>query len=222
MQATSAEIETIIRIVVERLRSMSAGKSSNATSPVVAKVEALRHVLRIEERLVTLESLRGRLDGIQVLEVRPRAVVTPAVVDELRQQKIRLERVAASAKVSSQVVHSGLLVVASALSKNQLSLSAEHIAGSDNCSADVGRIAAHFNSGGKQAIWWTAMPFAAMRAAASNKTLRPVQLGRVDDLPRAMQQADPNLLILDEVAWSGEEVVQLASRWTNSWDGGSA
>lgn len=218
MQTTSAEIETIIRIVVERLRAMSAGKSATSATQPPLRVEAPRHALRIEERLVTLESLRGRLEGIQVVEVNPKAVVTPAVMDELRQQKIRLERVAASAKAMASAPNTGLLVIAKASHKSRMDIRAEHIASSENCGADAGRIAAHFNSGGQKAIWWTDLAFAAMRAAGTNKSLRPVQLGKMDDLPRAVQQADPNLLILDELAWSGSDVVQLANRWI----GGSA
>lgn len=213
MQTTSAEIETIIRIVVERLRTMAAGQSASNFTQSTTRVEAPKHALRIEEKLVTLESLRGRLEGIQVIEVNPKAVVTPAVMDELRLQKIRLERVTASAKTNMGTVDTGLLVVSKASHKSRLDIRAEHISCSENCGADAGRIAAHFNSGGQRAIWWTDLAFAAMRAAGSNKSLRPVQLGKLDDLPRAVQQADPNLLILDALAWPAGDVVQLASRW---------
>ena len=37
--------------------------------------------LRLDQPLITLEQLRGCPEGLQVLSVTPRAVVTPAVVD---------------------------------------------------------------------------------------------------------------------------------------------
>jgi hypothetical protein len=46
--------------------------------------------LSIQERVVTLRSIEGRMANVKRIVVRPRAVVTPAVKDELKQRKIEL------------------------------------------------------------------------------------------------------------------------------------
>jgi hypothetical protein len=46
--------------------------------------------LAIDGRLVTLRTIEGRLSGIKRLVVGPRAVITPAVKDELRQRQIEV------------------------------------------------------------------------------------------------------------------------------------
>ena len=48
--------------------------------------------LSVPERLVTLATLRGRLDGVARVVVPRRAVVTPAARDELKQRRIELQR----------------------------------------------------------------------------------------------------------------------------------
>ena len=48
--------------------------------------------ITIAERVVTLRSIEGRLAGVTRLRVEPRAVVTPAVKDELNVRHIELIR----------------------------------------------------------------------------------------------------------------------------------
>lgn len=48
--------------------------------------------LTSSERVITLEVLRGRLNGVRVVIVPERAIVTPAVIDELKARKVELRR----------------------------------------------------------------------------------------------------------------------------------
>jgi hypothetical protein len=48
--------------------------------------------LEIEDRLVTLATLRDRLDGVGKLVVARRTIVTPAAIDELNDRGITLMR----------------------------------------------------------------------------------------------------------------------------------
>lgn len=87
-QFSNQEIERLVRLVVERLvqESASAGKVANQAASPVGE-------LRLDSKLVTVSSLKGKLnDTITVLCVPAKAVVTPAVKDELKDRGIRLRR----------------------------------------------------------------------------------------------------------------------------------
>jgi hypothetical protein len=86
-------IEWIVREVIRRLTD--GGHPIVSTSPGDKKTAAnapANHALRLSERLVTLATLDGRLSGVSRVIVPMRAVVTPAVRDELRRKNIRLEK----------------------------------------------------------------------------------------------------------------------------------
>ncbi|MEE3372419.1 MAG: hypothetical protein VX346_23990 [Planctomycetota bacterium] len=76
--------ETIVAEVMRRL--LAQGVS-------VRTVEEDRETdLEIDTRVVSLETLSGRLEGIGRLVVKADAVVTPSVRDDLRQRNIELVR----------------------------------------------------------------------------------------------------------------------------------
>lgn len=81
------EIERLVRLVVQRL--VAEGKADEAP----AQPSSAAGEVRFNEKLVTLTSLEGKLNGsTRVLCVPTKAVVTPAVKDELRLRKIELRR----------------------------------------------------------------------------------------------------------------------------------
>lgn len=82
-------IERIVREVIRRLREMEA--SGNAASNNQGGRETSK-TLRVDDQVVALATLQGRLDGVHRLQVRGNAVVTPSVHDELRDRKITLTR----------------------------------------------------------------------------------------------------------------------------------
>ena len=77
-------IETIVAEVVRRLLAQGV-----AVSGVDGNVQ---DHLEIDDSVVALATLSGRLDGICRLVVKTDAVVTPSVRDELRQRNIALVR----------------------------------------------------------------------------------------------------------------------------------
>lgn len=87
MTLTEEQIEWIVREVVRRLE---AAHSTNGP-PKPSDPQSVSH-LRLSERLITTETLRHRLEGVRVLEVAPRAIVTPAVIDLLKDRTIQLQR----------------------------------------------------------------------------------------------------------------------------------
>ncbi|MBI1246450.1 hypothetical protein GC197_01240 [bacterium] len=90
-EISSQEIERIVRLVVQRLRQAGATtQPASTTQPSTANVGELR----LDVKLVTIDSLKDKLnDSITRLCVPAKAVVTPAVKDELKQRGIELRRV---------------------------------------------------------------------------------------------------------------------------------
>lgn len=74
------EIERIVLEVIRRLTAANLG----AIPP--------EGTLQIADRVITLATIEKRLSGVRQLVVRPKAVVTPSVQDELRANNIQLVR----------------------------------------------------------------------------------------------------------------------------------
>ncbi|WP_425614922.1 hypothetical protein NA78x_004806 [Anatilimnocola sp. NA78] len=102
MNLTPAEIDRIVAEVVRRLRILMASSSTPApakfTSNEPHRHELQRNELHLDEKLITLRTLKDRLEGISKVIVADRAVITPAVKDELRQRKIAWERATTKAR----------------------------------------------------------------------------------------------------------------------------
>lgn len=97
MNLTETEIDRIVAEVVRRLRAMMAGSSKSVSTS--RETTSGANELKLSEKVITLQSLKGRLDGIAKVIVTDRAIVTPAVKDELKDRKIAWER--ATTKVRS-------------------------------------------------------------------------------------------------------------------------
>ena len=91
MAEPTIDIELVIREVLRALGQTSPAvvhAPVAAALPLPAKEEPGR--LEVNERVVTLAKLDGRLSGIRQLVVPPQAVVTPAVHDELSRRNVAL------------------------------------------------------------------------------------------------------------------------------------
>ena len=80
MTLTDQQLEWIVQEVIRRLRQLDGNAPASGSE------------LRLTERLVTIGTLENRLSNVARVIVQPRAVVTPAVRDELKQRKIELVR----------------------------------------------------------------------------------------------------------------------------------
>ncbi|MEN1678443.1 MAG: hypothetical protein AAGJ46_02545 [Planctomycetota bacterium] len=87
MTLSEDQLEWIVQEVVRRLQASSQPNSQSSNPQPQAAGE-----LRLADRLVTTETLRGRLSGIARVVTRGDAVITPAVVDQLKDHKIELVR----------------------------------------------------------------------------------------------------------------------------------
>ena len=227
MTTSAAEIETIIRVVIERLRAVQPAQvleqSSHQTQLVSAKaVPADAATLRLDGRLITLEQLKNKLNGIRRLEVLPRAIVTPAVLDELRDRGVRLHRVSGSASGTSPVERAEAILLAApaakadAIGKQAPADRLVALAVDGPPEITVRELGQRLASANRRGIWCSRKPFAAMVSTASHAHITAVQLSNLNDLPRALDEAKPNLLILDDSQWSLAAVINLASAWHRS------
>jgi hypothetical protein len=102
MNADASQIDRIVREVMRQLMAPDAAASAVTAAAVPSPSSPPSHsnsprTLAIADRVITMASLSGRLVGVTRVQVRPNAVVTPLVVDWLREQGIGLERHAPTA-----------------------------------------------------------------------------------------------------------------------------
>lgn len=119
MNVSAAEIERMVRDVLSRMTAAApaptpAREDSSALLPSREKVAEgrMRGSLDLAGRVIALGDIDGRLAEINQLIVDPKAVVTPAVCDILRQRKIALVRRAPGAPSSPIALRSLAIAVA--------------------------------------------------------------------------------------------------------------
>lgn len=101
-QFDPVRIEGIVREVLRRLTSAQALQPSSTTGPAFitpcststacsnSTTVTDSSVFECREKLVALQTLRGKLDNIKTLRLKPKTIVTPAARDELRDRKINI------------------------------------------------------------------------------------------------------------------------------------
>jgi len=95
MELSAQDIERIVSEVVRRLRQAGVDVQSKDDGPSDSSAEAAGGTTcTLSEHVISLDSIQGKLESVQQLVVGARAVVTPAVVDALRERKITLQRAA--------------------------------------------------------------------------------------------------------------------------------
>ena len=86
-------LEMIVQEVIRRLTGAGISVLKNGKSHPSATATASHHAeLVVTDRLITLSTLQGKLDGVASLVVNRRSLVTPAVRDELNRRNIQLRK----------------------------------------------------------------------------------------------------------------------------------
>jgi len=100
--AEAIDIDAVVREVLRRLQALTASvpaspvpaaaapKSPAPPKPATATSDST--TLQFTERLVTLAALSGKLNGHKQLAIGRKAIVTPAVVDELKRRGVAIVR----------------------------------------------------------------------------------------------------------------------------------
>jgi hypothetical protein len=85
-------LEMIVQEVIRRLTGAGVTVATNG-KPFVSTEKCNKTAeLVLSERLITLSTLHGRLDGVGSLVVHRKSLVTPAVRDELNRRSIQLRK----------------------------------------------------------------------------------------------------------------------------------
>jgi hypothetical protein len=82
MTFTEQEVQWIVAEVIRRLGLAANGQTQHAAGGELV----------LTDKLITMRTIEGRLNGAKQLSVPAKAVVTPAVRDELKRRNVELVR----------------------------------------------------------------------------------------------------------------------------------
>lgn len=232
MKINAAEIETIVRRVLESTRSLDSAVRQDSSDGATAGAETSV----LSESVVTLETVSPLLGYCKSITVSASAVVTPAVKDELRTRGVALLRATSTqtGKTVSETQHfsetsaSGRIVVfgpkskvlqASALTEDVKFNSVASCGQPEPEAIEVQRL---LKSTGTRVLWCSSVPYAAMAVASRVGGMAAIYLPILSDFRVAIAQSQPDVLIVDDRAWSAASLARLARNWTRSWEGSSA
>ena len=230
------EIEQIVQLVLERLRTQLPPRSTAPLSTASLSIAPAAvadsspgpatpasALLQFEQPLLTTSDLRDRLQGVQQVMVSERCVVTPAVQDELRQRGIKLQRTGGSRPQGTRAASSSLahcLIVVPTGSKlaglaRLLATAGASVQGeAENCQRTAELVRTHLQTTHGRCLWSASRPFGAMHAmAALGGSGLAVQLASFNELSAAVEQAQPNTLVVDDQRWSIAGLGRLAQHW---------
>jgi hypothetical protein len=221
MTPTASEIETIVRRVLSTLTAIGAQSHSEKS--------VLSNRLSLTDQVISLQSLKNRLAGIQVLEVGRTAVLTPAAKDycrELRVELIRVELVRSAIGETSSMNSSPIalarpqrLVVAgstnymTSIAKQLCSKQAAVIDKSADDATAMRTIAEKLRTGHQAGVAIVESPHAACWQAARDDRLRPAVIARWSDLDDVLREVPINVLVLSSKSWNIPSACNVARRF---------
>lgn len=203
MNASAEDIQRIVDEVVRRLcNSVSDGSDVEPTT-VSAPIHNDRGGdVRLNERVISLDSLDERIQGVDRIVLSARAVITPAARDELRQRGIVVTH-------ASSDVESGRKLVVCLTELNQdlnLDVIKRESSGrwttiemlrSDNLVTAVGTLANRLIGGGVHGILVTSVPTVAVCLANRYSSIRAAWIHDASEVAAATQLIGANLLIVE-------------------------
>ncbi len=219
LTASTEDIERIVREVMAQLGAAPKG----VAAPEIAVREG---DLFVDSRVVTLESIAGRLTGAKQLTVLPGALVTPSVRDELRRKGVALVRnpqadhgymVPAPAAASVRKELPPVLLVVSPARHDPAaaarSLAQEGIdvrtETSECLIAATDKLAAAVAAGQSLGLLWTRHTAAGLCLANRHAGVRAVLAGGVAATAAAVAAVAANVLVVDPTAGSPYEKHQV-------------
>lgn len=224
MNLTEHDIQRIVAEVVRRLTALPGGEAptSNGAND--------NSTVRIDDKLITLAALKGRLQNGQTLSVPPGALVTPAVRDELKQRSVRLirhgEAKTSTPEVSSRsTTSSGAKLLAANIGSDYRTATLAQLVKSHRAELQTVAIANlpqviseqinKVTSSACRAVWFT--PQAAQAVCLANRTsgVWAVQGYDHHSLREAMSVTPANVLAIDPRGKSQYCLKQMLEAFTN-------
>jgi hypothetical protein len=182
-------------------RGRAAGRSDSP--PAASQHDSRNGDLVLSARLVTMADIGDQLPCIRRLVVTPQAVVTPAVLDALRQRNISLSRSKPAAKTAATPLR---LVVVAARTKTDPNVLASTLQGEGfavqchrtNCILEAtDRLAGELGKSDTLGLLLTPHTAAALCLANRLKGLRAVLGANAGNLTADLAAVGANLLIID-------------------------
>jgi len=212
------DIDRIVREVVRRLHDRAEPvRADGATKPAPATPADGRETA-IPDRVVTMESIQGRLSGMRRLVVRPDAVITPSVRDELIGLNIQIVRGEAAAESSPAASgRPGLVVGVAATGFDPADLLAavsdlagpiQRLAPAELIPA-VDESAKAITAGNALGLLLTSEGAAALCLANRCRSIRAVTGGDRAAVKRAVESTGANLLVIDPASPSRFELTEI-------------
>ena len=204
---------------------MLATLTSNATTG--AGVVPQPGTLSLLDRVVSLQSLKNRLIGIQRVEIEPSAVMTPAARDYCKEFKVAIARGSSVARTTNAVGDSSLatigrpqrlLVAGSAqwipsMEKQLCSKQTKVCEVTIDDTTALRTIADGIRSGHQAGVVIVNAPHATCWQAARDDSLRPAVVSSWPELQGVLQEVPVNVLILSAKTWNVSSACNVARRF---------
>ena len=155
--------------------------------------------LQISDAVVSLCTVEGRLEGVRFLQVQPAAVVTPAVLDLLKENNVQLAR---RRRSTAERMQTNRLFVANLTTRNVEQLLAEQPYESScqtfvSLEAAMSRVVSQLSDGKTLGLMITDLPEAAVWMANQSSGVRAI-FGRDEaGVRRANLTIAANLLVIE-------------------------
>ncbi|TWT29998.1 hypothetical protein [Blastopirellula retiformator] len=193
MQLSPEQVDRIVRLVVQQVRALE--KSPAATSVQLApsvEISSDGSEVALADKVVTVETLEGKIGGAKSLVVSPKAIVTPAARDQLREKGVRLLRDSEAAKRAKKPVEVLAFNASGVMSWRERGPVGVFI----DLTSTVKQAALAVKQD-KIVILLTESPEAACCAANRDATMRAASVDSIDALDRVLPQTAANVIAVD-------------------------
>ena len=223
------QVERIVREVMARLASDSHGTArqnriaTTAASPGHENAKSSTDANEIENKVVCLADLDGRLNGTKRLVLRRGAVITPAARDLLRQSGIDVSYRIGETKKTVKRVSLVIGLVATEFDPSTLLSHLRQHGASVAQIASTGLIGVideltdHVARGGQQALLLTGQSLAAVCLANRVEGVRAVVARSTWDVRRAVAEVGVNFLVVDPATVTQFELQRMAAELQRSY-----
>ncbi|UUO05207.1 hypothetical protein M4951_17710 [Blastopirellula sp. J2-11] len=203
MQLNSEQIERIVRLVVQQVRTLA--KSSETTVSLAPSVEISTDgsEVALADRVVTMETLEGKIGGAKALVVSPTAIVTPAVRDALRDRGVQLRRDSEAAQRAKKPVEVLAFAASGVTSWRERGPVGVFI----DLTSTVKQAALAVQQD-KIVVLLTESPEAACCAANRDTEIRAVSVDSIATLERVLPQTAANVIAVDPSKIARDEIAK--------------
>lgn len=211
-QYDRAAIEAIVRKVLSRLPGAANAACANSATNVanvkpcetVSSIQAQQNQQSFEcdAKVITMETLRGKLNNIKTLRVKPKTIVTPAVRDELRDRNIRIAFDLGSANPANGPA---TILLGTTCNATGNSLRDQLVANGTqvqlHVEKSVAQLAAKVSNkiaSSMPGLIVTDQPYTAACSANRNSNVRAVVVGDPNELRAANAELNPNCVVIKQ------------------------